>query len=278
MNGLKDFLVNYLEGYDIELGLATAIIALVAVLLWIIVGIIFIKISKLIIFRIMRPDKHGVRALTVAKLLSNIVKYLIWFVVVIISLTELNVDITPFIASAGVVGLAIGFGAQEIVKDFITGFFIIFDQSFDVGDTIEVDGFKGTVQELGLRITRIRNWKGELKIINNGDIQTLINYSKADSIAIVDFGVAYETDLLKLQDLMEPLLNQIKNTYDSITDMPTFLGVTELANSSINLRIIAKTNPMQHFAVERGIRRDIVVYFKEHGIEIPFPQIVVHND
>jgi len=278
MNGLKDYLVNYLEGYNIELGLATAIIALVAVLLWIIVGIIFIKISKLIIFRIMRPDKHGVRALTVAKLLSNIVKYLIWFVVIIISLTELSIDITPFIASAGVVGLAIGFGAQEIVKDFITGFFIIFDQSFDVGDTIEVDGFKGTVQELGLRITRIRNWKGELKIINNGDIQTLINYSKADSIAIVDFGVAYDTDLLKLQDLMEPLLDQIKNSYENITDSPTFLGVTELADSSINLRVIAKTLPMQHFAVERGIRKDIVVYFKEHGIEIPFPQIVVHND
>jgi len=278
MNGLKDYLVNYLEGYNIELGLATAIIALVAVLLWIIVGIVFIKISKLIIFRIMRPDKHGVRALTVAKLLSNIVKYLIWFVVIIISLTELSIDITPFIASAGVVGLAIGFGAQEIVKDFITGFFIIFDQSFDVGDTIEVDGFKGTVQELGLRITRIRNWKGELKIINNGDIQTLINYSKADSIAIVDFGVAYDTDLLKLQDLMEPLLDQIKNSYENITDSPSFLGVTELADSSINLRIIAKTLPMQHFAVERGIRKDIVVYFKEHGIEIPFPQIVVHND
>jgi small conductance mechanosensitive channel len=278
MTGLKDYLVTYLEGNGIELGLASAIIAIVAVVLWVIIGIVFIKISKLVVFRIMRPDKHGVRALTIAKLLSNIVKYLIWFVVVIISLTELSIDITPFIASAGVVGLAIGFGAQEIVKDFITGFFIIFDQSFDVGDIIEVDGFKGTVQELGLRITRIRNWKGELKIINNGDIQTLINYSKADSIAIVDFGVAYETDLLKLQDLMEPLLDQIKNSYEDITDSPSFLGVTELADSSINLRVIAKTKPMQHFAVERGIRKDIVVYFKEHGIEIPFPQIVVHND
>jgi len=278
MTGLKDYLVTYLEGNGIELGLASAIIAIVAVVLWVIIGIVFIKISKLVVFRIMRPDKHGVRALTIAKLLSNIVKYLIWFVVVIISLTELSIDITPFIASAGVIGLAIGFGTQEIVKDFITGFFIIFDQSFDVGDIIEVDGFKGTVQELGLRITRIRNWKGELKIINNGDIQTLINYSKADSIAIVDFGVAYETDLLKLQDLMEPLLDQIKNSYEDITDSPSFLGVTELADSSINLRVIAKTKPMQHFAVERGIRKDIVVYFKEHGIEIPFPQIVVHND
>jgi len=203
---------------------------------------------------------------------------LIWFIIVIISLTELSIDITPFIASAGVIGLAIGFGAQEIVKDFITGFFLIFDQSFDVGDIIEVDGFKGTVLELGLRVTRIQNWKGEIKIINNGDIQTLINYSKADSIALVDFGVAYDTDLLKLQELMEPLLDEIKQSYENITERPVFMGVTEFASSSINLRIMAKTKPMQHFGIERGIRKDIVVYFNKHNVEIPFPQIVVHND
>lgn len=278
MTGLKDYLVIYLESKGIVLGLSAAIISIAAVIFWIIIGIVLIKISKIIVFRIFRPKKKGPRALTIAKLISNVVKYLIWFIIAIISLTELSIDITPFIASAGVIGLAIGFGAQEIVKDFITGFFIIFDQSFDVGDVIEVDGFKGTVLELGLRVTRIRNWKGEIKIINNGDIQTLINYSKADSIAIVDFGVAYETDLLKLQDLMEPLLDEIHNKYDNITEMPSFLGVTELANSSINLRIIAKTKPMQHFAIERGIRKDIVVYFKQHNIEIPFPQIVVHND
>jgi len=278
MTGLKDYLVIYLEGRGIVVGLSAIIISLAAVLLWIIVGIIMIKISKLIVYRILRPKQKGPRALTIAKLLSNIIKYLIWFIVLIIALTELSVDITPFIASAGVLGLAIGFGAQEIVKDFITGFFLIFDQAFDVGDVIEVDGFKGTVLELGLRVTRIRNWKGEIKIINNGDIQTLINYSRADSIAIVDFGVAYETDLLKLQELMEPLLDEIHSRYDNITEMPSFLGVTELANSSINLRIIAKTKPMQHFGVERGIRKDIVVYFKKNNIEIPFPQVVVHND
>lgn len=278
MSGLKDYLVIYLEGRGIELGLSSAIIAIAAVLFWIIIGIIIIKITKIVIFRIMRPKKNGPRALTIAKLLSNVFKYLIWFIIAIISLTELSIDITPFIASAGVLGLAIGFGAQEIVKDFITGFFLIFDQSFDVGDTIEVDGFKGTVLELGLRVTRIQNWKGEIKIINNGDIQTLINFSKADSIALVDFGVAYDTDLLKLQDLMEPLLDEIKQTYENITERPIFMGVTELANSSINLRIMAKTKPMQHFGIERGIRKDIVVYFNKHNIEIPFPQIVIHND
>jgi small conductance mechanosensitive channel len=278
MTGLKDYLVVYLESKGIVLGLSVAIISIAAVILWIFVGIIMIKISKMIIYRILRPKKKGPRALTIARLLSNVIKYLIWFIILIISLTEMSVDITPFIASAGVIGLAIGFGAQEIVKDFITGFFLIFDQSFDVGDVIEVDGFKGTVLELGLRVTRIRNWKGEIKIINNGDIQTLINYSRADSIAIVDFGVAYDTDLMKLQDLIEPLLGEIHNKYENITEMPSFLGVTELASSSINLRIIAKTKPMQHFGVERGIRKDIVMYFKEHNIEIPFPQVVVHND
>lgn len=278
MKGLREYLVTYLESEGIQLGLSTAIISIAAVLLWIIIGIILIKISRIAIFRIFKPKKNGPRALTISRLISNVVKYLIWFIVIIIALTELNIDITPFIASAGVIGLAIGFGAQEIVKDFITGFFLIFDQSFDVGDVIEVDGFKGTVLELGLRVTRIQSWKGEIKIINNGDIQTLINYSKADTMAIVDFGVAYDTDLIKLQDLMEPLLDKIHKNYEQITERPNFLGVTELADSSINLRIIAKTEPMTHFGIERSIRKDIVVYFKENNIEIPFPQVVVHND
>lgn len=278
MTGLKDYLVTYLEGQGIQLGLSVVIISVAAVLFWFVVGFILIKISKAVIFSAFKPKKNGPRALTISKLISNVVKYLIWFIVTIVALTELSIDITPFIASAGVLGLAIGFGAQEIVKDFITGFFLIFDQSFDVGDTIEVDGFKGTVLELGLRVTRIQSWKGEIKIINNGDIQTLINYSKADTMAIVDFGVAYDTDLIKLQDLMEPLLDEIHKKYEQLTERPSFLGVTELADSSINLRIIGRTEPMTHFGIERGIRKDIVVYFNEHDIEIPFPQVVVHSD
>jgi len=230
-----------------------------------------------VIYRILRVNKKGARALTIAKLLNNVVRYIIWFVVVMVILSTLGVNLAPFIASAGVVGLAIGFGAQEIVRDFISGFFIIFDGEFVVDEVIEVEGFKGRVLAIGLRTTIIENWMGQRKIINNGDIKSIVNFSRNTSLAIVDFGVAYDTDLLKLSEIMPAFLETTKEKYEVITDMPTFLGVIELANSSINMRIIAKTQTMQHFQVERDIRRDLVLYFREHEIEIPFPQVVVHN-
>ena len=182
------------------------------------------------------------------------------------------------IASAGVIGLAIGFGAQEIVKDFISGFFIIFEESFNVGDVIEADGFKGNVLELGLRITKIRNWRGEVKIIRNGQMDSIINYSKGDSIAVINFGVSYNTDLVKFPKLINKFIGSIDGKYDMVIEKPKYLGITELADSSINMRIIAKTVESQHFQIERDIRNDLVIFCVDNNIEIPFPQLVVHNE
>lgn len=257
--------------------LSNIVVIASSVIIWIFIGIFSSRILKIVIYKTLRVKTKGARALTIAKLLRSISKYVIWFIVSLVILEELNVNITPFIASAGVLGLAIGFGAQEMVRDFISGFFIIFEGSFNVGEVIEVAGFKGKVLSLGLRTTIIENWRGERKIINNGGLGSIINYSKADSIAIVDFGVAYETDLEKLQQLMPAFLADTKAKYVDIVDLPQFLGVTELANSSINLRIIAKTTTMKHFQVERDIRKDVVGYFKKNNVEIPFPQVVVHN-
>jgi small conductance mechanosensitive channel len=257
--------------------LVRLIVAAANIIIWVLIAFIVNRISKAVIYKVLRVEKKGARALTIAKLLNSVVKYVIWFVVIMVILSSLGVDLTPFIASAGVVGLAVGFGAQEIVKDFISGFFIIFDGEFEVGEVIEVDGFKGTVLTIGLRTTVIENWMGQRKIINNGAIEKIVNFSRNNSLAIVDFGVAYETDLLKLSDIMPAFLEQIKDKYEVITEMPSFLGVIELADSSINMRIIAKTETLKHFQVERDIRKDIVLYFREHDIEIPFPQVVVHN-
>jgi small conductance mechanosensitive channel len=201
----------------------------------------------------------------------------VWFIVILIILAELNVDITPIIASAGVLGLAVGFGSQEMVKDFIAGFFIIFESIFNVGDVIEVQGFKGNVTSIGLRSTVITNWKGEVKTVSNGDISSCINFSKNDSLAIVDFGVAYDTDLNNLKTVVEAELENFKSKYEDMIELPQFLGVTELASSSINLRLIAKTKKMKHFAIERGLRKDLVELCEKNNIEIPFPQVVIHN-
>jgi len=278
MSALRELIYNYfVDTLLLNATLVEIIMVAVVVVLWILIEIIINKISKSIIYNVMRVKKKGARALTIAKLLRSLVRYVVWFIASMLVLSNLGIDLAPFIASAGVIGFAIGFGAQSIVKDFMSGFFIIFDGQFEVGEVVEVGGFKGTVLTIGLRTTVIENWKGERKIVNNGDIDSLLNFSRSNSIAIVEFGVAYHTDLLHFAEIMPPFLEEVKAKYENITEMPIFLGVTELAESSINLRIIARTISMKHFQVERDIRRDLVVYFAKNNIEIPFPQVVVHN-
>jgi len=257
--------------------LVMLIVGVVNVVLWVLIALVVNRVSKAIIYKVLRVEKKGARALTIAKLMNNVVKYIIWFTVIMVILSTLGVNLAPFLASAGVVGLAIGFGAQEIVRDFISGFFIIFDGEFEIDEVIEVEGFKGKVITIGLRTTVVENWMGQRKIINNGHIKSIINFSRNSSLAIVDFGVAYDTDIHKMNEVMPSFLETTQQKYDVIVEPPSFLGVTELANSSINMRIIAKTKTMQHFQVERDIRRDLVLFFREHDIEIPFPQVVVHN-
>ncbi|MCF7925157.1 MAG: mechanosensitive ion channel family protein [Candidatus Izimaplasma sp.] len=278
MLSIGDTIAQLISEYTrLNATLSTIIVTAAMIVVWIFLGLIISKIVTIIIFRALKVNKNPARAETIAKLLSSISKYVIWFIIFMVILGEIDVDITPFIASAGVIGLAIGFGSQEIVRDFISGFFIIFDGEFNVGDVIESDGFKGTVKTIGLRTTVIENWKGETKIINNGNLGNIINNSTNKSLAIVNFGVAYDTDLHKLYEIMPNLLDKIEASYETIVEKPVFSGITELADSSINMRIVAKTNTMEHFQVERDIRRDIVVYFSENDIEIPFPQLVVHN-
>lgn len=278
MGALKALMAKLLESLNVPLELSNLIITVLVVLLWILIGYISIFIVREILFKIFKIKDRGPRSLTIGKLISSISKYAIWFIVSMIILSELEIDLTAFIASAGVIGLAIGFGAQSIVRDFISGFFIIFEESFNVGDVIEIDSFKGTVLDLGFRTTKLKDWKGDIKIVRNGDINSLINFSKAESTAIIDFGVSYKTDLNVFKIKMGAFIDSIKGKYNVVIEPPKFVGITNLDDSSINMRIIAKTNPNQQYQVERDIRADLVLFFKEHDIEIPFPQLVVHNE
>lgn len=277
MSDLKTFFFNLFSNVGMLDTISNLFATLIIIIIYIFLGIIFLNILKQILYKVFKIKSRGPRAITIGKLLSSVSNYLVWFIMGIVILGELSIDITPFIASAGVIGIAIGFGAQEVVQDFITGFFIIFEEEFNVGDVIEVEGFKGKVLELGLRTTRIQNWLGEIKIVNNGSIKSIINFSKRNSTAVVDFGVAYGTDLSVFPTLMDEFILQLQAKYPIISEPPKFLGVTNLDSSSINMRLIAVTASMQHFQVERDIRRDLVLFFNEKEITIPFPQIVVHN-
>ncbi len=276
---LNDFLLNIFSiTPNTYLANIIEVIAMIILsLVWILIAIITNIIIKKTIFKLLRVKEDELRLLTLAKLLTNIFKYVVWFIASMIILSIFGIDLSPFIASAGVGGLAFAFGAQELVKDFISGAFIIFEDEYKVGDVIEIESFVGTVKSIGLRTTIIENWKGQQKIINNGQIKSIINYSKSNSVAIIDFGVAYDTEMNVLFNLMDNFTIIIQEKYKDIIEKPQFLGVTELADSSINMRLIAKTRTLSHFSIERNIRRDLVQYLIENGIEIPFPQVVVHN-
>jgi small conductance mechanosensitive channel len=271
---VHDFYSNTLKLPD---NISSILVYVTSVVFIVLMALVTIRIVKLIIFKGFKVESNGARALTVARLSSSITRYVVWFVAILLILGVFSVDITPFIASAGVIGIAFGFGAQKLVQDFISGFFIIFEGSFVVGDVVEIDGFKGSVLSLGLKTTVIENWKGERKIISNGNIGSIINFSENDSLAIIEFGVGYETDLMKFKKIIVPFLEVTKKKYSEIVELPKYLGVTKLDDSSINMMIICKTGSMQHFQVERDVRADLVIYLNKNEIEIPFPQVVVHN-
>lgn len=275
--GLKQRLYDLLVSLSLDNWLSELIVSIAVIIIWIFIAIIVIKLMKRVTYRVFKVDKRSPRTLTIAKLSNSVFRYIVWFSIVMVILSELEVDLTPFIASAGILGLMLGFGAQEIVRDFMTGFFIMFEGSFDVGDMVEIDGFKGNVTSLGLRTTKIRNWLGEVKMINNGNIKSLINFSRNDSLAVVDFQVAYETDLEELVKLMVPFVEQMFEKYEKIIEKPEFKGVKGLGNSGIDMILTAKTKANEHFQVQRDLRREIVGYLKANDVEIPYPHMVVLN-
>lgn len=215
------------------------------------------------------------RASTVAKLLQSIVKYIAVILSIIIILGIWNFNIGPVLAGAGIIGLAVGFGAQSIIKDLFSGISIVFDNYYDVGDVIEIKGFKGTVIEVGLKSTKIVNWLGDVKIFSNGDITEVTNFSKNPSLGVVEINVAYEENIDKVISLLEENLIHIKETFPQVIEGPNVVGVVSLAPNSVVIRITVTTLAEEHYSVERGIRKYVKELFNQNHIEIPYPRVVM---
>lgn len=217
------------------------------------------------------------RSETMRTLINNIIKYTIYFIAFLNVFTFLGYNPQPLLASAGVLGLAIGFGAQNLVRDVITGFFIIFEDQFAVGDVVTIGKVTGTVQEIGLRVTRIKVWTGEVHIIPNGQITEVTNMSLANSIAVVDISVGYEQDINHVVELLKESAPRWKETIEAIVETPSVLGVERFGPSEVVIRIIAECESMQHVQVMRTLRADIKEMFDANGIEIPYPHMVMMN-
>jgi moderate conductance mechanosensitive channel len=217
------------------------------------------------------------REVTLVKLLENMLTYSVYFIAILMILELFDIPIKSLIAGAGIIGLSIGFGAQNLVRDIITGFFIVFEDQFAVGDYIKTSKFEGFVEQIGFRTTKIKSWTGELHIIPNGSIVEVTNYSVHNSIAVVDVGVAYEENIHEAEVVLNELLKELPEKYKEMQATPELLGVQNLGSSDVVFRVICEVKPMEHWKIARVLRREIKNRLDERNIEIPFPRIVMYN-
>ncbi|WP_416199011.1 MAG: Small conductance mechanosensitive channel [Sporanaerobacter sp.] len=218
------------------------------------------------------------KANTLATILKNVNKYVFYFIALVPSLELFGIKATSILATAGIGGLAIGIGAQGIVKDVLTGFFILFEDQFSIGDYVKIGEYEGIVEEMGLRVTKIRGFSGELYIIPNNKIDVVINRVRGSMRALVEVSISYEEDIDKALKVLEDISLDLKNTEKAILEGPTVLGVSKLGEYDIVLTVVAKTEPMEQWRIERTIRKKVVEAFREENIDIPYPKRIVLNE
>lgn len=215
---------------------------------------------------------------TVKGLICNCLKYAVVIYGIVFGLSILGANMVAIITSLGVLSLIIGFGAQTLIEDIITGLFLIFEGQFHVGDIVTIDDFRGVVTSIGIRTTQLTDAGGNIKIINNSDIHTVLNLSNKASAAVVDVGISYDADLEKAEQTIFELLDKLPSMYpDVFKEKPSYSGVQNLAASSVDLRVVAHVNETEVYHARRLLNRELKLALDRSGIEIPFQQVVIHH-
>ena len=234
--------------------------------------------ANLLIFilSLFKPKAH--RGRTLVTLLSSLTRYVAALVILCWGLSIFGVDVTTIVASVGVVALIVGFGAESLIADVVTGIFMLFENQYNVGDIVEVNGFRGTVKEIGIRTTQIIDTGKNVKIINNSDMKNILNRSDNASVAVSSIDIAYSTDLEELEKKLPKLMTEIYQAHtDIMLSEPRYLGVQELGASGVTLKFMVEVTEEKIFSAPRVLNRDLLIGFKKLGVEIPFPQLDVHN-
>lgn len=216
---------------------------------------------------------------TLLGILRSIIKVLIWVMVGMLVLRKIGIDIAPIIAGAGIVGLAVGFGAQELVRDFIAGFFMLLENQIREGDVAIVNGTGGLVEHVGMRTIVLRDLSGVVHVFQNGKINTLSNMTKNWSGMVFDIGVAYKEDTDKVAEVIQQVAEELRadpGFRDKILEPIEIFGVDGFGDSAVIMKARFKTVPIEQWAVGREYRRRLKKAFDEQGIEIPFPHRTIY--
>lgn len=270
MGTIAEFVQN-----DLSVFFSNKIVQTLSVL---IIAVILSKAAKHLIRHTIYKKEITSRLETLVRVFSKILSFIIYFFAAL-QICEIlfNVQPTSIIAATGVVGVAVGFGAQSLVKDVIAGFFILSENQFAVGDLVTIEGFTGNISELTLRTTIIRNVSGDLFTIPNGSITKVINHSRCTRGVIIAVSIAYEDDIDNALAVMKQTAVKAKEELPSLTAVPEVLGVTALGDSGVELKLLASCVPGEQFAVERELLRRIKYAFDEKNVNIPYNHIVIVN-
>lgn len=225
-------------------------------------------------------DSEKKREDTLIQVFSTTLKIAVLTLAVLMVLQEFGMQIGPILAGAGIVGLAFGFGGQYLIRDIISGLFIILENQYRVGDVVRFDNIRGTVEEITLRKTTLRDIDGTVHHIPHGEIKTVSNFSKNFACVNLNIGVAYDSDIEKVIGIVNRIgknLAEDPEWKEAILKAPYFLRVDELADSSVVIKILGDTIPHKQWEVMGEMRKRLLIEFRKEGIEIPFPQRVVHQ-
>jgi small conductance mechanosensitive channel len=261
---------------------------LLLILLWFIslklISVLIRRLRKILIKHATKSPKYNTleaskRINTLLGILKGLGKIIIWAVFLMTLLKKLGIDVGPILAGAGILGLAIGFGAQELVRDFISGFFILLENQVRAGDYAIINGKTGLIESIELRTITMRDFSGVVHVFQNGKIDSLANMTKEWSAIILDIGVAYKEnvdDVIKvMQEVGEGMFNDPKYKDIILEDLKIY-GLDKFADSAIVIRAKLKTIPGEQWAMGREYRRRLKIVFDEKGIEIPFPHTTVY--
>jgi len=274
---------------DPELWLGLGGKVLTAIVL-IIVAMILVKIANRIIanfFSYKSKSKTKIkgsekRNKTLINVLQNAATVIIWFVIIMMVLETFNLPVRTLLAGAGVVGLAVGFGAQSLVKDMITGFFIILENQFDKGDFVRINSTgtsigEGEVIAFSLRSTKIQGWEGELIVVPNGSISEVVNFSRYNAISMLDINLSLDENIDEVESILRSYFEESWRDEETLVSMPEVLGLQGIENGESIMRVMLETEPMEHFGATRRMRKRIKNHLATKGIYISVPKMDIQD-
>ena len=263
--------------WDIEktkLTLSSHLSVLINCIIWFIIIFAICKIVRIIFRGYMQKSK---RAKTVITLLDGFVKYGCGLALIIIFLRGCGVNTTALIASVGILTLVVGLGAQSLIADIIAGMFIVFENEYNVGEIVAIDDFRGEVVEIGIRSTKLLDTAGNIKIINNSDIKSVVNMSRELSLAIIDCEYPYDVPQELVEKILMENLDYIKERIPAIIEGPFYKGVSLYEDSNVACRLVAQCKEVDRFQVQRDLLREYRMLFVKNGFDLSYQQVVINK-